>query len=140
MATIDKLWIHSVGNISIGIFTLEHCDPHATCRAKNGLWTIRIDFSFIDDDVSLRDVIPAAAQVAAFVVGQLLEAVRKNLADYRALWWQYQKANPASQPRGACCLNNRMIQGRIVTSATFNPADSKTTVALADGTVYIWPP
>ncbi len=140
MATINRIWIGSAGNVLIGVFALDHCDPHATCRDQNRQWTVRINFSFIDDVVTLRDVIPSVSHVPGHVLDQLKATVEGNLTAYRAKWWHYQRANPASNATGACCLNNKTVQGRLEASAAFDPVNSKTTVAFADGTVYEWPP
>jgi hypothetical protein len=140
MATVDVIHAAGGGVIRLGIFALDHCDPHATCRETTGLWVIRIDFSFIYDGVSLRDVIPPYNRPAAHVIASLKNAVSANLPAYRAKWWVYQRLNPTSATRGACCLNNTRLRGKTVVSATYDPIDAKTCVALSDGSFYFWPP
>jgi hypothetical protein len=140
MATIDRVWISGVGDVRVGIFVHDHCDPHATCRDQNRQWTVRINFSFINDVVSLKDIMPPNAQVPNHALRRLKVTVEGNLAGYRSAWWKNQSGNPTSQSQGACCLNNKMFRGCHVTLATFDLATRKTTVALSDGTMYVWPP
>jgi hypothetical protein len=116
------------------------CDPHVTCRDQNRNWTARFDFSFVHDVVTLKDIIPPNARIPAHALHHIKAGVQAKLVDCRKMWWNFQGSNPVGQTQGACCLNNKKINGQIVIAATFDPVNCKTFVALADGTVYEWPP
>lgn len=42
----------------MGVYTRDHCPPHATCRDNAGNWVARTESSFLDDVVSLMDILP----------------------------------------------------------------------------------
>jgi hypothetical protein len=46
------------GSARMGIYTRDHCPPHATFRDQAGRWIIRITFSFLDANVGLMSIIP----------------------------------------------------------------------------------
>jgi len=140
MATIDTTNIAGVGTVTIGVFTLDHCPPHATCRDGNRRWTVRINFSFIHNTVSLRDIIPPWAAPPADAVAQMENLVASNLRAYQEMWWNYQQRNPSGNTIGACCLDNQALGGGVVQSATFDPATGTTVVALSNGVTHILPP
>jgi hypothetical protein len=140
MATIDTIQLAGGGVVKLGVWPRDHCDPHATCWGRAVPWTVRICFSFIDNTVTLKDVIPAQNGPPAHVISHLEQTVAGNLLAFRQKWWQYQCNNPASQASGACCLNNKTVGMQKVVSAKFDAVNGKTAVALADGTFYYWPP
>jgi hypothetical protein len=128
MATVEVIQVAGGGVAKLGVFALDHCDPHAT------------HFSFLHDAVTLRDVIPPRNRPAAHVIVAPEYAIAKNLRAYRDMWWRYQSLNPTSAAKGACCINNSIVQGERVLSATYDSMTARTTVALADRTFYNWPP
>ena len=140
MGTLLKLPVTGASEVKLGVYPLDHCEPHATCRDRARRWTICIDFTFVDDSVVIRDVLPPSHTPSTQAIDELEQAVRGNLPAFRAKWWDYQQANPASQARGACCLNNKTISGSAVLWAKYDPSLGQTTVALASGKFYLWPP
>ncbi len=97
------------GTVKLGVFALDHCAPHVTCRESNRRWVIRIDFSFIHDAVTLRDVTPPQNRPAAHVIAALEVAVLKNLPAYRDKWWGYQKMVGLSEAESDECRQGRLL-------------------------------
>jgi hypothetical protein len=139
MATIDTIAVAGTGLIRLGVWSLDHCDPHVTCSATNGSWLIKIEFSFIHARVRPVLILPPNRVPPSTVINQLESVILAKLAAYRAAWWNNHCNNPASQTRGACCLNNQTVQGGTVQSATYNATNDKTTVALSNGMSYDLP-
>lgn len=140
MATIQTETVPGAGPVKIGVWPLDHCAPHATCRSRQHQWVVRINFSFVQDAVVVRDWAPPHPPPPGHVIAHLEQSIAANLRAYREKWWEYQHANPQSQAAGACCLNNQMVQGQTVQSAVFDKATGKTTVAFANGASLSWPP
>src|ERR1051325_2846031 len=106
MSTIEVV-AFAGGAAKMGIYTREHCPPHATFREQGGQWLVRIAFSFRDDRVALMSIVPPRNSPTMGVINDLADAVRRNLSECRRLWWTYQQNNPLSQTEGPCCLNNQ---------------------------------
>jgi hypothetical protein len=98
---------------------------------------VRITFSFVDGDVGLLGIIPPQNSPGARVINDLADTVRRNLPTCRPLWWTYQQNNLAIRAEGACCLNNKIFQGRVVVAAAYDPATSSTRMHFSDGTAMI---
>jgi len=101
---------------------------------------MRIKFSFADDVVTLMDVMPPQNSPTSRVAIDIVDEIRNKIHEYRKLWWGYQHSNPATGPAGPCCLNNTILHGKSVSNAIYDSANSKSTIAFTDGTVYHWPP
>jgi hypothetical protein len=125
------------GSAKLGIYTKEHCPPHATCRELAGQWTVRIFFSFADASVGLLSVHPSPQMPTARVVNHLATAVQRNISECRRKWWEYQQNNPAMQAEGPCCLNNTTVAGETVVAAAYDPGTSRTTIRFLDGTIVV---
>jgi hypothetical protein len=122
------------GSARLGVFTGDHCPPHATCREITGEWTVRISFSFIDPTfVDLLSVIPAKSSPRLRVVNELAAAVLRNLKECRRLWWNYRQNNPSVQPEGACCLNSTRYGNKTIVDAAYNPGTGQTRLRFSDG-------
>jgi hypothetical protein len=126
------------GSAKPGVYALEHCPPHATCRDMAGMWEVRISFSFLDASVDLMSIRPAQNNPGSRIINELADAVRRNLKECRRLWWIYQSNNPASQTQGACCLNNTIYAGSVVIDAMYDPGTSRTRLRFPDGAVVEW--
>jgi hypothetical protein len=131
MSTIEVVNVAG-GSAKLGIYSRDHCPPHATCRDLAGQWTIRISFSFLDNVVRLMSVLPSQNNPGFRVINELAQAVQRNLAACRLLWWGYQQHT--QQPAGPCCLNNQAARGGIITDATYDPVTSRVRLRYADGT------
>jgi hypothetical protein len=127
------------GSARMGVYTLEHCPPHATCKDLAGQWEIRISFSFLDSTVDLMSIRPVQNNPGPSIINLLAHAVRQKLAECRHLWWTYQRHNPASQAQGACCLNNIVYAGGVVVAATYDPGTSSTRTRFSNGAIVDWP-
>lgn len=134
MSTIEVVTCAG-GTAKMGIYTRDHCPPHATIREQTGQWTIRIAFSFRDPNVALMSIIPPRNRPSAAVVNELAQAVQRNLAECRRLWWNDQQNNPLTNAEGPCCLNNQQHAGATITKASYDPAACATRIELDDNTV-----
>jgi hypothetical protein len=123
------------GSAKMGIYSRDHCPPHATLRDQAGRWTIRITFSFLDPNVGLMSIIPPQNSPGLAVINELAQAVQQRLPDCRRLWWTYQQHNPLTQTEGACCLNNQPRSGSVIVGATYDPAVPETRITFVDGGV-----
>jgi hypothetical protein len=133
MSTIEVVPF-SRGSAKLGVYTREHCPPHATCRDVAGQWVVRIPFSFTDPTaLGLLSVIPSKSRPGQRVISELESAVRRNLHECRRLWWTYQKGNPLIQTQGACCLNNSAYGSRTVRDATYYPGTDETLLRFTGG-------
>jgi hypothetical protein len=101
---------------------------------------VRVEFSFVSNDTRVRDVIPASATVPAHAFDEIKQMIEIMLPAFRAQWWENQSQNPTSQARGACCLVNQTVKGKIVLRATYDVKAARTRVVFTDGTAYSWPP
>jgi hypothetical protein len=77
------------------------------------------------------NVLPSQNSPGFRVINELAQAVQRNLAACRLLWWGYQQNT--QQAAGPCCLNNQTIRGGTVTDATYDPATSKVRLRYLDG-------
>lgn len=129
------------GSARLGIYTGDHCPPHATCRDTVGQWVVRISFSFIDQTgVGLLSVIPTKSAPRQRVINELALAVQRNLRECRRLWWLNRRNNPAAQTEGACCLNNTSYgSGRTIVDAEYNPGTCETRLRFSTGVTLILP-
>lgn len=134
MSTIEVV-AFSGGSAKMGIYTRDHCPPHATFRDQTGRWIIRITFSFLDSSVLLMSIIPPQNSPGAGVINELAQAVQRNLSECRRYWWTYQQNNPLTQTAGACCLNNQQRSGGVIADAAYDPATCQTRITFADGVV-----
>jgi hypothetical protein len=139
MSTIEVVPLPG-GSAKLGVYTREHCPPHATCRDTAGQWVVRISFSFTDQTaVGLLSVIPTKSSPGARVVNNLVSAVQRNLRECRRLWWTYRQNNPLTQAEGACCLNNTAYGKWTVRSATYDPGACQTRLQFTDGQTLLLP-
>jgi hypothetical protein len=130
----------SGGSARVGVFSRDHCPPHATCRDTAGQWVVRISFSFVNPTaVALLSVIPRRNSPGFRTINELAEAVRRNLRECRSLWWTYQQNNPLLRAEGACCLNNTRYAGKIVADALYDPGTMSTQLTFSDGTIITLP-
>ena len=134
MSTIEIV-AFAGGSAKMGIYTREHCPPHATFREQTGSWVVRIAFSFRDSSIALMSIIPPKTRPSLAIINELGDAVRRNLSDCRRLWWTYQQNNPLTQTEGPCCLNNQQHAGATIVRASYDPAKSETRIELDDLTV-----
>jgi hypothetical protein len=119
MSTIEVVPLPG-GSAKLGIYTREHCPPHATCRDTAGQWVVRISFSFTDQTaVGLLSVIPT----------------KRN----PGVWWTYRQNNPLTQAEGACCLNNTAYGKWTVRGATYDPGAYQTRLQFTDGQTLLLP-
>jgi hypothetical protein len=133
MSTIEVVSL-SGGSAKLGIYTREHCPPHATCREIAGQWVVRIWFSFSNAAaIGLLSVIPSKNHPGQNVINELAAAVRRNLPECRRLWWTHQQNNPLIQARGACCLNNSLYRSWTVRDSTYDPGTRLTTLRFTNG-------
>src|SRR5579884_4347566 len=59
MSTIEVVQLPGGGAARLGIFTRDHCPPHATCRETTGAWVARFSFSYVSAGyIGLMSVIP----------------------------------------------------------------------------------
>jgi len=123
------------GSARMGIYTRDHCPPHATFRDQSGRWVIRIAFSFLDANVGLMSIIPPQNSPGAGGINELAQALQQNLPECRRLWWMYQPNNPPSQAEGPCCLNNQQRSGGVIVRAEYDPVACRTRITFADGSV-----
>jgi hypothetical protein len=119
------------GSAVLGIYTRDHCPPHATCRDTSRQWTIRITFSFLDTIIGLLSVHPAQNNPGTAVIHELERAVHRNLSECRRLWWAYQQNT--QEPAGPCCLKNQTVGGSVVLDAVYDPATSRLRLRSSDG-------
>jgi hypothetical protein len=122
------------GSAKLGVYSKDHCPPHATCRELAGDWIVRIMFSFADASVGVLSIHPRRQKPTAAAVNQLIMAVQRNLPRCRELWWTYQQNNPLIQTEGACCLNHKTVDGARVLTASYDPGTKCTTIRFYDGT------
>jgi hypothetical protein len=134
MSTIEVVTLHR-GSAKLGVYSKEHCPPHATCRELSGDWTVRITFSFADASIGLLSVHTRRQVPTTRAINELATAVQRNLSECRRRWWEFQQNNPALQAEGPCCLNNTVVAGGLVTAATYDPGTCCTRMRFADGTV-----
>jgi hypothetical protein len=134
MSTIEVV-AFSGGSAKMGIYTREHCPPHATFRDQTGRWVVRISFSFLDPGVALMSIIPPQNSPGAGIVNELAQALLRNLSECRRLWWIYQQNNPLTQTEGPCCLNNQQRSGGVIVGAIYDPGACQTRIIFADGGV-----
>ena len=134
MSTIAVV-AYSGGSAKMGVYTRDHCPPHATRRDGAGRWIIRVSLSFLDPGVRLMSIIPPQNRPGAAVINELAQAVQRFLPECRRYWWTYQQNNPLNQAEGACCLNNQQRSGSVIVDATYDPASYQTRIAFADGSV-----
>lgn len=133
MSTIEVVQL-SGASAKLGVYTRDHCPPHATCREIAGQWVVRISFSFTKATaVGLLSVIPSKNHPGNHVMNQLAAAVQRNLPECRYRWWTYQQHNPLIQAGGACCLNNSLYRSWTVKEATYDPGTRKTTLRFTNG-------
>ena|SRR5438067_10231138 len=133
MSTVEVVQVAG-GSARLGIYSRDHCPPHATCRDVAQRWVVRITFSFLDAQVGVLSVVPPQNSPGVGVINDLADAVLRNLPECRRLWWDYRRTNPAAQADGPCCLNNQLRSGTIISDATYDPATCRTNMRLADGT------
>jgi hypothetical protein len=134
MSTIDRITF-SGGTAKVGIWAREHCPPHATVRETTDEWTMKIEFSFINENVDLWKIRALKSLPAADAVNAAIDAVRNKRREYRTLWWKYQEHNVANRRQGGpCCLNNKTIPRGEVASATYDPTKNERTLHFKDGT------
>jgi hypothetical protein len=137
MSTIELVAM-SGGSAKLGVYTRDHCPPHATCRETTGEWVVRISFSFADPTaVGLLSVIPSKSSPGSRVINELASAVRRNLQECRRLWWTYRQNNPSARAEGACCLNNTAYGRRTIAKATYDPRTNQTRLLFTDGVVLL---
>ncbi|HEV2097923.1 MAG TPA: hypothetical protein VGR45_03240 [Stellaceae bacterium] len=136
MSTIEVV-AFSGGSAKMGIYSRDHCPPHATFRDAAGAWIVRITFSFRDASVALLSLYPAHASLRATAINELAQAVGRRLPECRQLWWTYQKNNPLTQAEGPCCLNNQQHAGAKIVDATYDPTACRTRIELDDKTVIV---
>jgi hypothetical protein len=134
MSTIAAI-AFSGGSAKMGVYTRDHCPPHATFRDQAGQWTVRITFSFLDPSVGLMSIIPPQNRPGAAVINELAQAVQRYLPECRRLWWTYQQSNPLIQTEGPCCLNNQQRSGGVIVNAAYDPVACQTRITFADGGV-----
>jgi hypothetical protein len=132
MSTIEVVPVTG-GSARLGVFSRDHCPPHATCRDIAGRWTVRLTFSFADDRVGVKDVLPPQNSPGASVINDLAYAVQQRLPECRRLWWAYRQANPAAMADGACCLNNQLRAGGTISHANYDPATCTVYLRFAEG-------
>ena len=139
MSTVEVVAL-SGGSAKLGVYTRDHCPPHATCRETTGEWVVRIWFSFTDSTaVGLLSVIPSKSSPGHRVINELALAVRRNLQECRRLWWTYRHNNPSAHAEGACCLNNTGYGRRTVRDATYDPRTCRTRLRFTDGQTLLLP-
>src|SRR5882757_519297 len=78
MSTIEVVSLPS-GSAKLGVYTKEHCPPHATCRELTGDWIVRITFSFADASTSLLGIHVRRQRPTASIIHELAAATLKNL-------------------------------------------------------------
>lgn len=133
MSTIEVVPLSS-GSAKLGVYTREHCPPHATCREIAGQWVVRIWFSFsYATAIGVHSVIASKNHPGNRAINELVAAVRRNLPECRRLWWTYQQNNPLIQAQGACCLNNSLYRSWTVRDATYDPGTRQTTLRFTNG-------
>jgi hypothetical protein len=132
MSTIEVVTLPR-GSAKLGVYSREHCPPHATCRDVAGQWVVRISFSFVDATIGLLSINPPRNSPGFRAINDLANAVQQNLPECRRLWWTYQQNNPLIQTEGPCCLNNAVFEGGVVLTATYDHATSSTLVLFSDG-------
>jgi hypothetical protein len=139
MSTIEVVAL-SGGSARLGVYTREHCPPHATCRDTAGQWVVRISFSFVDPTaLALLSIIPQQNNPGHRTTNDLVDAVRRNLGECRRLWWTYQQTNPLLHAEGACSLNNTRYGSKTVTTATYDPGTNSTRLRFSDGMTMMLP-
>jgi hypothetical protein len=131
MSTIEVVNVTGA-SAKLGIYSRDHCPPHATCRDLAGQWTIRISFSFLDNVVRLLSVLPAQNNPGFRVINELAQAVQRNLEACRRLWWGYQQNT--QEAAGPCCLNNQTVRGGTIIDAIYDPATCHVRLRYLDGT------
>jgi hypothetical protein len=134
MATIEVVPF-SGGSAKLGVYTLEHCPPHATCRDVARQWVVRLTFTFVDRTIGLLSIHPPQNSPGLRVINELASAVLQNLPECRRLWWTYQQNNPLIQAQGALCLNNTTFQGGTIVEASYDPGSCQTRMRFRDGTI-----
>jgi hypothetical protein len=135
MSTIDRVPVPG-GLAKIGVWPLDHCPPHATGREQRGGWTVRIEFSYLNDRLTLMDIVSARNTPGAQTINSMIAAVQHNLKSYRDKWWEYQRFNPANRPLGPCCLHNQKHGPKRIRSAEYEPATYVIRIVFEDGTLY----
>ena len=138
MSTIEVVTL-ARGSAKLGVYSREHCPPHATCRELAGQWIVRISFTFVDGSVGLLSTHARQQMPSIRAINELAAAVQRNLPECRRLWWLYQQNNPLIQAEGPCCLNNTMVAGEMVVAATYDPGTSRTTMRFSNGTIVVRP-
>ena len=133
MSTIEVVPVTG-GSAKLGVYSRDHCPPHATCRDTAGRWEARLTFSFLDQAVGLLSLIPLQNHPGHRVINELAQGVQRNLSECRRRWWSYQRNNPAMVAQGPCCVNNHAMAGATIISADYDPATCTTRVCLSDGT------
>jgi hypothetical protein len=119
------------GSVALGVYTRDHCPPHATCRDVSRQWTIRLTFSFLDASIGLLSVHPVQNNPGSAVIRDLERAVHRNLSECRNLWWAYQQNT--REPAGPCCLKNQVVAGSVVLDAAYDPATNRLRLRSSDG-------
>ena len=134
MSTIDHISF-SGGSAKVGIWTRDHCPPHATVREDTREWTMKIEFSFADAYVGLHSIRTIKSAPSADAIDTAIDTVRGNRRAYRTRWWNYQRQNPANDKQGGpCCLNNQITQRGAIATATYDPTRDERTLRFKDGT------
>jgi hypothetical protein len=124
------------GTAKLGIYSRDHCPPHATFRDQANTWVVRIAFSFLDSTISLLSILPFNNAPSAQVINTLAQALtEENLSECRRLWWMFQRDNPSNRTAGPCCLNGQLFGSSVILNATYDPTARRTRLEFVDGSV-----
>ncbi len=139
-----KLFQSSSANARVDVQTEDHCPPHVHALNKADRWEAKVEISFVNNDVVLMEVMPAANMPLARTLGKLLDDVEQNLALCRRGWWTIYEDT---------CLVNRWVRisatgmvtvlkkggkGAVqVLGAKYDPDSNALTLALSDGATVV---
>jgi hypothetical protein len=93
--------VTSIGGIRIFIPAGDHCPPHVHASHRGEGWEAKFEFSFLDGQVRLKQVLPAMLAPSKTTLDMAGGAIAANLGRCRNLWWRYYERT---------CLDNKWIR------------------------------
>jgi hypothetical protein len=133
--------IIAIGAVRVVIRTRdEHCPPHVHAENKAERWKARFQFTFLNDDVELSEVVPLRNKPSKAALDRIRVVVISQLDLCRSTGWNFMRTAcleniwVTADKNGHFVICSSKMTGAVqVRSAVYNPVNRVLQMTMVDG-------
>lgn len=137
---MSRVFVSEATGAAVYVFADDHCPPHVHARHRGEGWVARVEFSYVNNTLTLIGIAPLKNVPLQRVVNALLDDIQTRLVDCRRSWWT---------TRQTTCLANqwamlaherielrteRTPNAKQIADSRYDPADDRLCLTFRDGT------